>query len=153
MESRASLYCFMRSQAQFSVLKRQCHVWARRPGEMYTACKSFLETRKEIWRNANLQMKLLPRWKRRPAAGHWFARTENQQRKKSQNGDVGTFWRRSAIQHREGKAILDASRHGNEQEGMDKLGLAPPLLCVKSNPVLKRLFCNTVSIASGAKVS
>lgn len=46
------------------------------------------------------------------------------------NGDIGTFWKRSAIQHREGKATLDASRHGKAQEGMDKLSLIPPLLCI-----------------------
>lgn len=36
---------------------------------------------------------------------------------------------------------------------MAKLSLTPPLLPVMSNPVLKRLFCNTVPIAPGTKVS
>lgn len=88
-----------------------------------------------------------------PATGHWFARTESQQRKKAQNGGVGTFWKRSAIQHREGKAILDVSRRGKAQEGMVKLSLTSPLLGVMSNPVLKRLLRNTVSIAPGTKAS
>lgn len=57
--------------------------------------------------------------------------------KKAQNGDVGTF----------------CIQTWKSTRKMNKLSLAPPLLPVMSDPVLKRIFCNTVSIASGSKIS
>lgn len=70
---------------------------------------------------------------------------------KVQNGDAGTLWRRSAIQHGEGRPIWDASRHGDTQEGTGKLSLTPPPLCLIRAPLCWK-GCPAAGIARGGKV-